>query len=477
MSEISPPVPPTSRVRLLIQSYWMVHGILALLCLLMTLPMLWSGILPHSVVEALGYILSTAMALSLLWLVISLLIAALRLRNLELLGRLFSFLALWAFALGIFSLIAYAAKVEKTTDQHPLSSFTSTPLFLPEERLIGRSSLQLYYDSTTSPSVNDRLISKAPSLSLLSTKHPQLFRSYIEQSLRWKHEMSDQFYAELGHVVLTEVSDPTGAKGSVHASFRRLIEGESIPHGYHPAKPDELFPYLEKDESESTQNIPDIALDLGGDYVLLLAWRGRAEDSQHAYQALNAAITAIDEQFNILAKKPTDEGLQSALRSSKSHRGTQPEIRLNSPPSQYGCYQAEVYANPAQNGYFSLIAKDIETGKELSTISFRSMYSYDDQELFRHEIPQSLPAWMRKEEWTPQSGNSQVQLPLFTFEQSEHLRSFHIDLELWFSPYGSQREPRLLTRKRYRVQSFQTPSLKTEHAPARATASPPSITP
>ncbi len=449
-------LPVRKRVCLILSSYWLIHTILASLSLVVTLPMLSKGLLAHSTLDILGYILVTCVGLSALWLLISLIITALKLRNTELIARLASFIGIWAFFLGLFSLAAYVAKLEKVHATEAHTTQESIPVHLPEEKLMGESALQLYYHIDDDEEETEDNIATTKSLSTLSSQHPQLLRQFIENSPRWKHHMSDQFYAELGHVVLTDTDDPTGLRGSVHASFRRLIEGENIPSGYSPAKPQSPFPSDDTREGSSDDDIPDIALDLGGDYILLLAWRGRSEDKAQAHRAINAAIRAIDDQFEALLKRPSLTGALPSQRRSVSHRGTQAEIRLNSPPSQYGCYQAEIYANPHQNGFFSLIAKDAESGKELNTISFRSLYSFDDQELFRHELPQSLPTWMRKEEWIPRD------LPLFTIEKSDQLRSFVIDLELWFTPYGNQQVPRILTSKRYRVQSFQPRILEPE---------------
>ncbi len=461
----STPVPEATTakgIRHALCSYWLIHTLLGSLSLLMTLPMLWTGFLPHSVVEICGYVLLGSVGISILWLIVSLIITALKIRNMELFARLFSFISVWACFLGLFSIFAYVAELDEVHIAQAHTTKQAIPVHMPEERLMGDSALQLYYhleDSDEDETIN---IENTPSLTLLSTEHPLLLHQYIERSPRWKHPMSDQFYAELGHVVLTDADDPTGSQGSVHASFRRLIEGENIPSGYSTAKPGDPYPKYDARESGSKNDIPDIALDLGGDYILLLAWRGRKEDRPHAYQAMNAAIRAINEQFERLSKQVTANGKTAPSHSSVSHRGTEPEIRLNSPPSQYGCYQAEIYANPNQNGFLSLIVKDVESGKELRTIGFRSLYSFDDQELFRHEIPQSLPIWMRKDEWIPSSDPEKKDIPLFTIEASDELRSFLVDFELWFSPYGSQQEPRLLTTKRYRIQSFQPRLLKPE---------------
>ncbi len=454
--------PAHKRLCLMLRSYWLIHTILASLSLLLTLPMLMTGALSHSSLNLLGYALTACIALSALWLLISLIITALKIRNIELIARLGSFIAIWAFFLGLFSLAAYVAKLDKLHEVQAHTTQQSIPVHLPMEKLMGESSLQLYYHLDDSADEADVNIAMTKSLNELSARHPQLLRQFIENAPRWKHPMSDQFYAELGHVVLTDADDPAGTEGSVHASFRRLIEGENIPLGYSPAKPGAPFPTDDAHETGGDHDIPDIALDLGGDYILLLAWRGRSEDRALAYQAINAAIIAIDDQFEALLKRGSLTGVLPSQRRSVSHRGTKPEIRLNSPPSQYGCYQAEVYANPHQNGYFSLIAKDIESGKEMTTISFRSLYSFDDQELFRHELPQSLPTWMREEEWIPRSSPEKKDLPLFTIEQSDQLRSILVDLELWFTPYGNQQVPRILTSKRYRVQSFQPRILKPE---------------
>ncbi len=452
-----PPRAPSllARARQIISSYWLIHAILGFICLLATIPILWPFLNePH--LYTLGYVIIGSLILSLTWLLLCLTIDALHLRNSELMTRLSLWLGIWAVYLGIFSLLSYIAHLPEPSPHknHPLEQ--DRTVHLPQEKLMGSSNLHLYFTKETEGSVNSstQSIADAPHLKKLAREHPQLLDSFLSQSGRWRHQMKDQFYGKLGHVVLTDSDDPTGENGSVHATFRRLAEGSSIPKGYTSCKMGDSFPSESVFKTYLIGEVPDIALDLGGSHILLLAWRGMPNVIS-ARRALNAAIRAIDEQFEALATAPSEETLQQLLDPETKVLDNKAEIRLNSPPSQYGCYQAEVYSNSSQKGYLSLIVKDVETGKKLININFRSQYSYNEQEVFRHEIPHSLHSWMLKEEWMPGDSGILHSLPLFTIEQSETLRSFAVDLELWFSSYGNQSPAKLITRKRYRVQSYQ----------------------
>ncbi len=455
-STTSPPATsPPPRHALLghcLRSYWLSHALCGLIALLACIPIIWT-LLPERELHRMGALISGSILISLLWLMSSLIIEALHLRNAELIKRLLAWLSVWGICIGLLSVLAYLAQPKTPDLSRAHANAEELPIHLPQEKLMGISSLQLYYDESEA---QGRLIAPSPYLTELSMEHPQILDSYLKQSRRWRQHGDDQLYGKLGHVVLTDSDDTSGETGSVHASIRRLVDGESLPEGYLSAESGKPFPTDSIFKTFITGEVADIALDLGGGHTLLLAWRGQP-DTLNAHRALNAAIQSIDAQFEDLATAPSEETIQQLLYPSTSIRDTDIEFRLNSPPSQYGCYQAEVYANSRQNGYYSLIAREVEKDKQLISISFRSQYSYDEQEVFRHEIPYSLHSWMLQKEWTPGGSGILHSLPLFTFEQSDTLRSIVIDLELWFAPYGNQAPEQLLARKRYRVQSYQAP--------------------
>lgn len=432
----------------LILSPWLLHVVCCAVALLCCLPILflpaggeeWQGV----VVNHAGAALAAAFLLSAAAAALSFFVQLSRLRN----GRAFAQLALWVGAWGVAALLfiglavlANLPPLPEEGDADPIQ--ISDTLYPAHDPLNGPSSLVI----PISPEqfAADRIVD-IPALSLLESQHEEILDAYLTASPRWAVTKDNAFYSKPGHVVM--VMPGTGGTPSlVHAAFRRLVDGDQLPKGYAVVQPGKPFP------TPAEGGLPDLALELGGQHYLLLAWRGTAH-AETAARALNAAIAAIDERFQPLADTPTLEQVGRMLTGKRNITGSTPEFRLSEPPAQYGAYQAEIYANPGEPGTLLLYIKELESGKTLRLINCPAFYSDRQDELFRHDIPGSVPLWMRQKDFNQHLDSFPETTPLFAIKQGKSHRHFGVACEVRFSPANPQSPPRMLLRRCYKVEAY-----------------------
>lgn len=418
-----------------------LHIACAAAALLCCLPLLFPGMLPASVTQdltpCLGAGILVALALSLLLLGASACLSLAHLRNLRALGLVVAWAAIWGMGAGAFCLVALLANVPAPPEpKAPEPIQTTDTLHSADEPLLSPGSMVIPISTEGMPA--DKLC-QAPNLCLLEEKHPQLLKQYMARSPRWEPDMADKaFYSRPDHLVLA-----LRPQGLVHVAFLRLAGGKELPEGYMVFKPGEAVPKAK----DAKEQIPDVALDLGGDHYLLLAWRGTAH-AETAWKAVNAAISCIDTRFKRLAESPTHETVLRMLDENKSIPGTAPEMRLCAVPTQEGCYQAEFYVNTHEGGTLQVRIIRLDTGKLIGAYSMPARVSARQGELLRHDLPGSVPAWAR-------SGNKLAQdSPLFSVAEADKPDSFGVAFELWFTPYMNADEHRMLLRRCYSVQPY-----------------------
>lgn len=444
-------------------SPWKWHLLCTIAALLACVPLLWPDMAEADVQEwVAGYaggLLLVCFLLSLLLMALSVGYFLLRLRNMRAMGQLLVWGGVWVVALLLFMLMAILADVPPLREwEKPQPIQQSDTLFTPDELLSGPDSLVIPINPDSYPS--DQLVS-TPYLSLLEKEQEELLQSYLTQAARWAHTGEDDtFYTRPGHVVLTPPTS-SGTPGLVHAAFRRLVEGEPLPSGYVLVRPGGAFPAV----PDNREQIPDMALDLGRRHYLLLAWRGTAH-KETAHKAINAAIAAIDNRMQPLADSPQPETIHRLVRGKTDTTGRTPELRLCEPPSHYGAYQAEIYANPGESGTLLLVIKELESGKTLRLFNCPARYSSNPDELFRHDIPGSLPSWLRSDD---PSGIMQLfppGMPLFAICQGAPHQYFGASFEVWFNPSDVSHQRRMLLRRCYKVQAYEPPSSPEDATPS-----------
>ena len=421
-------------------------GAAALLCCVPLLfphwlPKGWDFLNPY-----LGAGIMAAAALSLLVMAVAVAAQLARLQNLRALWQASSWAGVWCCAAGIFVLLALAADVPPPAVPQKLEPIQATDtLHKPNESLLGPAGLA--YPITTDGMPEDRLVT-TPNLTALEDGHTAILNEYIDRSPRWRpNENNDTFHSKAGHLVLVPPT-AAGAPGLVHASFRRLVGGTKLPEGYTVCKPGDPLP---QDVLEGKAQMPDLALDLGRDHYLLLAWRG-APHAGTAAKALNAAITAVDERMAPLAAAPTHETLLRMLGENAAIPGSAPEMRVCSPPAQEGCYQAEFYVNPHEPGTLQIFFRRMADNATLRTFTMPARYSDKADELFRHDLPGSLREWER-------TGNKLNNLfprntPLFVLWEDKGNEFAGVAVELWFAPDDTDHPRRLLLRRCYNMQPY-----------------------
>ena len=375
----------------------------------------------------------------------------LRLSNTRAFSQIFKWLVIWG-AGGIFYvLLAIAADVQPprtNLDNQPIQN--SDTLYSPKEQLNGPSSLVIPIDPRNH--ATDK-VAAAPNLLKLEEEYAELFRNYIESSPRWSgQDGDDTFYSKPGHLVMVPPT-AAGAPSLVHVCFRRLVEGDPVPQGYAVVQPGGDFPEIEK----SPQQIPDIALDLGRNHMLLLAWRGSAH-RETAYSAINAAIAATDARMQALVEAPTPETVQRMLSGRESYPGNTPEFRLSEPLAQEGTYQAELYANPGEPGIILIYIKDMGTDETLRLLTCPARYSSNPDELFRHDIQESVPDWIRSTAGGDISNIFPKNTPLFAIRLGQQHQYFGAAFEVWFKPSDVRMPRRLILRRCYQVQPYDPPA-------------------
>ena len=435
----------TYRLRRFLLAPTGLHLLCALCALLACLPPLFPELCPQGTEEQVfryaGYTLMSALIVSGVLMLLSGAAHLLRFNNLRALTQLLKWGSIWGGALGVFAFTAFLADVpaqEAKAEHTPIQ--TSDTLHPPHDALTGPDALTIPIDTTDAPNVV-----ATPNLTLLENKHAELLRTYLERSPRWQGlQTSDTFYSRPGHPVLVPPT-ASGTPGLVHVCFRHLTEGAPLPEGYTVIKPGDPFPVTESD----TQ-VADLALDLGRNHYLLLAWRGTAH-AETAYKALNAAIAAIDRRMQPLVEHPEEETITRMLTGRRSYTGDAPEIRFCEPAGQEGVYQAEVYVNPGEEGTLLFYIRESESGELLRLFSCPAQYSDRGEELFRHDIPGSVPSWSYNRALYPYLPPN---APVFTIRNGSDHRYFGVALEVWFKPADQRRHRYRLLRRCYKVLPF-----------------------
>lgn len=424
------------------------HILCAAVAVLSTLPILFPEATPRQHTEFITYIagviLCVTICISASLMLLSSTIHIFRLSNTRAFWQLFSWLSIWGAAgiLYVFvSILADVSPPESSRKTNPIQK--TDDFFLANDVLMGPSSLVIPLDSS------DRqidCIESIPNMEYLESQHPDIFRNYLESSPRWADKgVDDTFYSKPGHVVLIPPSTG-GIPGLVHAGFRRLVEGDPLPIGYVTVKPGDKFP-------EGDDGIPDLAVDLGRNHYLLLAWRGTAH-KETAYRALNAAIADIDSRIKPLAEAPSTETIQKMISGRQSYAGNSPELLLTEPPAQEGTYQAEFYANPGESGTILLYIKKTDTGRTLRLLNCPAKYSANKNEQFRHDFPGSIPVWQSSTFYNSLDNIFPLGTPLFVICKDKSHQYFDAVFEVWFTPQDSSKPRRLLLRRCYKVQGY-----------------------
>lgn len=443
------------------QQCW--HTVCCLTALLACLPLLWPRMLPRAwrsaAPEYAGDIILAATLVSLLVLGISSLFMLMRLRNLHTLLHLAIWALQWFLTCCIFTLLAYFADVPAPAppaepvaqadvrtnaqiDEEPKR--TSLP---PADTLIGPTALVIPISlAAEAPTV----IGSAPHLIALEREHPELLRAYIDQSPRWSASLSDQtFYTKPWHVVML-LRDREIGPGFVHVAFLRLTDGQQLPAGYTVVKSGAPFPAITEPEAQ----MPDLALDLDGGHLLLLAWRGPG-NAQRVSSALNAAIQEVDKMVRPLAEDATAATLEKLVNGTNDGQledpdsPPEPDLLLSEP--QTACYQAQILANPGEKGSFQLTIRDAESGEILRTFdAIPAHFSHNPNALFCHDVPGDSPSSLHKRAATSPSPKK---MPVFIIPYGKKPHTLEASFELNFCP-DSDRTPRHVLTKTYRIIPF-----------------------
>lgn len=451
-----------------------LHALLALTALAACAPPLFPQYCPPGYEKAVlfysGIALMAAFISSAVLMILSAVVHLIRLSNVKALLQLLKWAAVWGIASGLFILMAIAADVPAPPTPGGTPAIQETDTLHPStDALLGPTSLSMVLkaDDTATDKIAD-----APNLRRLESEHEDVLRDYLARSPRWRGTPnSDTFYSSPGHPVFI-MPATGGVPGLVHVSFRHLVEGEQLPQGYTVVTPGAAFPAV----SEVKHHTDDMALDLGRNHYLLLAWRG-TDHAETARRALNATIRAIDLRMQPLAENPTDAGIEQMLNARRSYEGSAPGIRFTEPAGQEGVYQAEVYINPREPGTLLFYIRDLETNKGIKMFYCEAKYSANPHEVFRHDIPADLYPWEKEHDLAPLPANS----PVFTIRTGNDHKYFGVALEVWFKPADSNRRRFMLLRRCYNVLPYDDSSAvpprkeapaDTKEAPATAEAVP-----
>lgn len=435
-----------------------LHILCVVAALLCCIPIIFPETCPtnytESVLHYAGWVLLVTFSFSTLMMLISAATHMLRLSNTRAFSQLFKWLLIWSIGVGLYAILAIAADVappHDSVDNHPIQD--SDILYTPRDQLNGPASLVIPIEPKGQPT---DIVVQTPNLTRLENEHEDLLQSYIDNSPRWSgQEGDDTFYSKPGHLVMVPPTT-SGAPGLVHVCFRRLVEGDPLPQGYAVVQPGGAFPEVDK----ANPIIPDIAVDLGRNHFLLLAWRGSSH-RETAYSAINAAISATDARMQPLCDSPTAGTVQRMLNGRESYPGTTPEFRLSEPLAQEGAYQAELYANPGEPGVILVYIKELETDKTLRLLNCPARYSDKADELFRHDLPGSMPEWVRSRTQGDISNIFPANTPLFAIRNGQSHQYFGVAFEVWFKPSDVRKHRHLLLRRCYKVQAYDAPAPET----------------
>lgn len=438
----------------IVDSTWLPHSLCCLLALVACVPLLWPTLADHRLQATLQPYCGPVILSSFICSVVLVCFCAVRyllsMHNIRALWSICAWCMQWGIAALIFSQMAIEADVAspyEAATPHPIQQ--SDTLYTPSDKLTGPTALVIPIDPEN---YSADTIEPATNLVQLEREHEELLADFLSRSGRWAYAAQDDtFYTKPGHVVLIPPTSG-GIPGTVHATFRSVTEGERLPDGFVVVSPGSTFP----ESAEERESVPDIALELSGKHYLLLAWRG-TKHAETARKALNAAIAAIDTRLQRLAESPTTETAAFLCEGSRRFSGNKPELRLCEPNSQYGIYQAEVYANPGRPGTMLLAIRETDSGKTLRVFSFPALYSDNPNEVFRHDIPGTT------EEWQLHSTVSEADTlfpggaPYFAIRTGDSHRYFGVTFEVKFSPQGRLgTETETLLRRNYKVQAYES---------------------
>lgn len=399
-----------------------------------------------------GWFILIPILLSFIHLLLSSVHFFLNLRNWRALWQISAGVIVWAVGALIYTDLAIQADLPSPYPPEELPPIQETAvLHEANATLLGPSALTLSISPGKEEATN---IHTAEHLTELETNHSDLFSEFLRTAPRWAYAANDDtFYSKPGHVVLM-ASAASGIPGTVHAAFRTIAAGEQMPTGYQVIKPGDAVENL---VTENAEEIPDIALELGGKRYLLLAWRGATNKSM-AINAVNAAIAEIDKQMAPLAEAPTKETIRQLVQAPAPISGNQPELRLSEPPSQFGIYQAEIYANPGRAGTLILVIRDRKNNQPLLVFAQEAQFSHNPNELFRHDVPLPMHERYGVRHMGLKTALFPANAPFFALAEGESHIYFGISVEVHFSPLNSYGEvTELLLRRNYNVQAYEKP--------------------
>lgn len=416
---------------------------------------LWQELLPEEYcaqgTKFAGITLASVFLFSFVWMVLSAGNQLLKLQNIKAFYHVTIWAGNWiAFTCG-FAGLAYLADVqpELPPSAHGLAIQETDTAFEPNDELLGPDSLHSYISPD---SHSAEVLEQAPNLTQLDTKHEDLLISFIRKSSRWKYSYNDAtFHTQPGHLVLEAEKEGGDTPGLVHAAFIQLSQGETIPTGYTVCMPGDKTNALHAAE----KHVPDLALDLGHNHYLLIVWRG-SSSKDIAFRAMNAAISSIDGSFSTLAKNPDEQSIDAILQGKRDITGSTPDLRLSAPPAQYGSYQAEIYANPGEPGVIICQIKNLKTGKIHNMWSLPALYSSNDNELFRLDLPgDASPLAAQLHSGTQDKKDA----PFFIISKGKAYTHLDVVMEVWFIPKKDQgKNKQLLLRRCYKVQTYEDPA-------------------
>ena len=444
--------------RSIFPNLWIAHSLCCLTTLLSSIVILWPQVyLPDAWEERgiayAGVVTLAGIIISLVLVGVSLAAALLQLHYRRACIHMVRWAAPWAVYTGVFVLLAYIADVPLPTPQQTIAEQgPTTPAAddpkLPGYELTGPNALFLLLTEERLAATQTEKVEQTPHLNRLGKKNIDLLEQYLNSSPRWAASMNDEtFYSKPGHVVMSPPTSGSNIAGLVHVAFCRLVEGDPMPNGYTSVKPGEPMPK----RPEGSEQVPDLAVELGHNHYLLLAWRGTAH-TETAHRALNAAIAAVDTMLQPLAERPSRETIRRMIHGKRVLLGEQTTM-LSQPPSQYGAYQAEVYTNPGEPGELIVKVIEVESGKLRCAYACPALFSHNPAEVFRHDFPGAIRARRARCIYGPLPRAIPAKSPLFAIKQGVAHEFFDVYFEVWFRPATLIKPTRLISRKIFRVQA------------------------
>lgn len=448
-----------------------IHIICAVTSIISILPILFPEVMPQNmqapVCQVAGTIFLISVGISTGMMAIATITHIFKLSNTRAFWQFLAWGGTWFAAWLVFCLIAMVADVAPPPTEEEQQQQLA-PLCQPNDVLLGPNSLIIPIEPADQPT---NTIIKAKALNNLAQKYDgYALRAYLEKSLRWAgytNHTRRAFYAHPGHVVM--VPPVSGdIPGTVHASFLQSIQGEQIPTNFTKIHAGSPLPL----SSDGKTPVTDIALHLGDQHYLLLAWRG-ASNRQTVTAALNAAIANIDNRLaplSVLLKSftPPKTEDENAIEEALAHTlaplintmtsgkrfydGDTPDFNLKALPTIMGTYQAELYANPREAGTIEIVFTEQDSQKHCLTCRFPALYDKNPKVLLRHDIPGSVQEWVynNKDINIPQGTQSNF----FVLAHAQDNKQFHAIVEVWFIPKNIAKPKKLLLNKRYNVRHY-----------------------